>query len=53
MGSIERIQREHHQAVLDAHAAYLRGEGFTYRQIARETGCSVPAAHGRTLSWRR
>lgn len=47
MGSIERIQREHHQAVLDAHACHLRGEGLTYRQIAREMGCSVPAAHGR------
>lgn len=47
MGAIEVAKREHHQAVLDAHAAHLRSEGYTFRQIADAMDCSVGVAHDR------
>lgn len=47
--SIEAIHRAHHQMLLDAHAAHLRGEGYTFRQIAEEMGCNVRAAHDRVM----
>lgn len=48
MGSdLRPVAQQHHSAVLDAHACYLRGEGYTYQQIATEMGCSVSTAHDR------
>jgi hypothetical protein len=44
---IRPIHEQHSDAVLDARAAYLRGEDFTYRQIASEMDCSVSTAHAR------
>ena len=32
---------------MDAHAAHLRGEDYTYQQIADEMGCSAPTADAR------
>jgi hypothetical protein len=37
----------HHDALNDAHAAYLRGEDYTFQQIADAMGCSISTAHAR------
>ncbi len=42
--AIERIKRTHHQAILDAHACHLRGQGLTYSEIGVEMRCSSRTA---------
>lgn len=37
----------HDDAVNDARAAYLRGQDYTYAQIAEEMDCSISTAHRR------
>lgn len=49
MASIEAVRHSYDEAVLDAHAAHLRAEGLTFRQIADEMGCSVAGAHKRVM----